>query len=51
MVYMHNPSLTNSMNFFNPGARISVNDGSLTIVAKNHGVLDKALEKVILLFC
>ncbi|KAI8541453.1 hypothetical protein RHMOL_Rhmol08G0061900 [Rhododendron molle] len=28
------------------GARISVNDGSLTIVAKNHGVLDKALEKV-----
>lgn len=50
MVYMHNPSLTNPMNFFNPGARISVNDGSLTIVAKNHGVLDKALEKVILLF-
>ncbi|KAH7851694.1 hypothetical protein Vadar_015417 [Vaccinium darrowii] len=28
------------------GARISVNDGSLTIVAKNHGVLDKVLEKV-----
>lgn len=38
------------MNFFKPGARISVNDGSLTILAKNHGVLDKVLEKVILLF-
>ncbi|CAL5368211.1 unnamed protein product [Camellia sinensis] len=28
------------------GARISVSDGTLTIVAKNHSVLEKVLEKV-----
>ncbi|XP_042969881.1 polyribonucleotide nucleotidyltransferase 2, mitochondrial isoform X2 [Carya illinoinensis] len=28
------------------GARISVSDGSLTIVAKNHAVMEKVLEKV-----
>lgn len=30
------------------GARISVSDGTLTIVAKNQAVMEKAQEKVIL---
>lgn len=31
------------------GGRISVNDGSLTVVAKNQSVMDKVMEKVIAL--
>lgn len=31
------------------GGRISVNDGSLTVVAKNQSVMDKLMEKVITL--
>lgn len=31
------------------GGRISVNDGSLTVVAKNQSVMDKVMEKVITL--
>lgn len=32
--------------FYDPGARISVGDGMLTIIAKNQSVMDKVLEKV-----
>lgn len=33
------------------GARMSVGDGTLTIVAKNQSVMGKILEKVFLPFC
>lgn len=33
-----------------PGARMSVSDGTLTIVAKNQAVMEKVLEKVNLTF-
>jgi len=36
---------------FQSGARMSVGDGKLTIVAKNQSVMDKVLEKVLLPFC
>lgn len=30
---------------------MSVSDGALTIVAKNHAVMEKVLEKVLFVFC
>lgn len=33
-----------------PGARMSVSDGTLTIVAKNQSVMEKVQEKVLFVF-
>ena len=52
MVVLTYDHLSNIMSYacHYPGARMSVSDGTLTIVAKNQAVMEKVLEKVNLTF-